>query len=249
MRTLKVRKPYMHGADVRRVQRLLKMYGVNPGPIDGVFGPRTGSACAVAKRRLGYQLKNANPTCGDQLVAYLSGKKRRTTAMLARAAARLATQKENERKRKLRARVLAAARADIGHVEGANNDIKYNRWWCAGKNDGGAYCVRAGSYWLKKAGSTIIDPKKGRFENTDYLLGKAKAGAYGMSLTDDPKPGDGFVIDFDGHADHDHYGVVESVNESTVNTIEANATLSNGKQGVGRHVRSRHNCWFIRFTR
>ena len=249
MRYLYVRAPMMKGDDVRRVQRALRDKGFKPGPVDGEFGPRTGTACAVAKRKLGYRKADCQPTAGAALLGYLTGTKKRTPAMVARAKARAAVDRETARRRGLRLGALVAAKADIPLYEGPNNDIKYNRWWGDGHNDGGAYCVRTVSYWYAKAKSLVISPSAGRFQNTDYLLDCAKAGKYGLRLVSEPAPGDAFVIDWEGHTDPDHAGIVEHAHESTVDTIEGNATLPNGRQGVGRHNRPRRQCWFIRFTK
>jgi len=43
-RMLRYKTPFMRGEDVRELQRLLAKAGHNPGPIDGIFGPRTLSA-------------------------------------------------------------------------------------------------------------------------------------------------------------------------------------------------------------
>jgi hypothetical protein len=248
MQLLYVTHPLMHGLSVKKVQNLLHLNGFQPGPTDGQFGPRTATACTVAKRKLGYRLADCQPTAGDALVGYLAGTKKRTPAMQARAAKRAALARERASKVTMRQKALGFAKADIGIVEGSNNAVKYNAWWCGGRNDGEPYCVRAGAYWYKKAGSKTIDPRAGRYQGTDYLLEQAKHGKGGVQLVNDPKPGDWFVIDFDGRTDPDHLGVVEKMVGEWVHSIEANATLFNGQQGVGRHSRYRGNCWFIRVT-
>lgn len=43
--------PFMRGETVRRIQEALKAAGVDPGTIDGIFGPKTGAAV------LGFQLE------------------------------------------------------------------------------------------------------------------------------------------------------------------------------------------------
>ena len=247
MKTLTVTHPHTRGDHVARLQRLLKQAGANPGPIDGEFGPRTAAACVTAKRKLGYRLADCRPIAGEALIGYLTGTRRRSAAMVARAAKRALLARERASRSRLRLRALELARADLGTHEGPNNLVKYNTWWTGGRNDGGAYCVRAGSYWYANAGSTAIDRRAGRFENTDYLLARAQAGEFGLRIVDEPRPGDGFVIDWEGHTNPDHFGLVESVDGSSVETIEANATLADGRQGVGRHTRPRGQCWFVRF--
>jgi len=145
----------------------------------------------------------------------------------------------------LRKRALGYAKADVGTLEAPNNAIKYNSWWTGGGNDGGAYCVRAASYWYFKAGSVAV-ARGSRWENTDVLLADAKAGRNGVHLTADPDPGAVFVIDFDGHSDPDHCGIfVKDLGSGRFQSVEANALLANGKQGVGYHTRAFRNCWHM----
>ncbi|HCJ10503.1 MAG TPA: hypothetical protein DHW14_05000 [Clostridiales bacterium] len=50
-RTLSVTTPYMRGDDVLAVQRALRERGIDPGPLDGVYGPLTARAVAVFQTR------------------------------------------------------------------------------------------------------------------------------------------------------------------------------------------------------
>ncbi|MGE5391561.1 MAG: peptidoglycan-binding protein [Deltaproteobacteria bacterium] len=43
-RTLKLTSPYMRGEDIRTVQTILSARGFDPGPVDGIYGPRTSAA-------------------------------------------------------------------------------------------------------------------------------------------------------------------------------------------------------------
>jgi hypothetical protein len=246
LRTLYVRNPHLKGPRVAEVQRLLKHAGHDPGPIDGDFGPHTAQACKDAKKfTYGYTVVGCQPTCGDLLLAYLKGTLRPTVVMRARAALR----RRQRAQKPMHLKALAFARADVGIVETQVNIIKYNDWWTNGHNDHQPYCVRAGSYWYAKAGSKSIDRAAGRFQGTDYMLACAKQDTCGVTTTNSPVPGDLFVIDFDGHTDPDHCGMVEEMKSDGVHSIEANATLPSGAQGVGRHVRPRGNVWFIRLVK
>ena len=218
--------------------------------VDGEFGPLTASAVQQAKYWLGYQKGDILPVAGDPLMDYLTARRDPTAAMKQRRKARLAAVP----KPTLRQKAADAARADEGLLEGPDNAIKYNDWWADGTigdhdTDGGAYCVRAGSYWYFKAGSTAV--KRGlRWENTDALLEDAKRGRNGVHLTSDPQEGDGFVIDWSGRSDPDHFGLyIRDRGAGEFTSIEANATLANGRQGVGFHVRAARQCWFIVFER
>ena len=109
--------------------------------------------------------------------------------------------------------------------------------------------MRAGSYWYAKAGSKAV-VRGSRWQGCDAILADAKAGHNGVHLTNDPDPGNGFVIDFSGHSLPDHLGVyVGCAAGGNFKSLEANATLASGKQGVGYHVRAEWQCWFIVFER
>jgi len=242
---LYVRSPHMKGTRVKHIQILLKKAGYSPGPVDGDFGPHTGQACKdIKKFKYGYPIADCEPSCGDKLKAYLEGKKHPTPIMRARAALR----RRKARQKPMHLKALARARADLGIVENQPNIIKYNTWWCGGGNDHAPYCVRAGSYWYAPY-SKSIDRSAGRWQGTDYLLQCAKQDKYGVTTTNSPRPGDLFVIDFNGHTDPDHCGMVEEMKADGVHSIEANATLHGSTQGVGRHVRPRGNVWFVRVTK
>lgn len=52
-RDLKLENPYMHGEDVRTLQRALKEQGFDPGQLDGVFGKKTERAVKRFQRSVG----------------------------------------------------------------------------------------------------------------------------------------------------------------------------------------------------
>jgi hypothetical protein len=85
----------MHGDDVKKLQRALLAAGLLPkrkGTVDGVYGPQTAAACEKAKYRLGYPTRKIHPgheIAGDELMSYLTGKKRLPAAYRARRAIRL----------------------------------------------------------------------------------------------------------------------------------------------------------------
>lgn len=240
------------GRQVRELQRLLnrnRYYKPRPRlVVDGVYGPRTASCVQAAKRRLGYEPDECLPVAGRRFLDYLSGATPLTAEMRKRRRLRLARLAELARLRSLRVKALALARDDIGTVEGPGNAVKYNKWWCGGSNDGGAYCVRACSFWYAGAGSSAV-VRGSRWQNTDAMLADAASHRNGLRLVHQPLPGDVMLIDFDGHTDPDHAGLVERVRGGVVDTVEANATLADGRQGVGRHTRAVRNCWFVRVER
>lgn len=242
------------GDAVEELQRLL-----NESPfrssrrrlaVDGEFGPLTASACQQAKYWAGYRREDLKPYAGLRILALLSGKQLPTAEMHARIEARTRKAVAARAARTLRLRALELARRDLGLHEGANNNVKFNAWWTGGTQDGAPYCVRAGAYWYAKAGSEVVDPRAGRYEGTDLLLVDAKAGRHDLHLTSDPEPGHGFVIDFDGRSDPDHFGLyVADLGGGLFRSLEANALLPDGSQGVGYHERAYRNCWFVVFER
>jgi hypothetical protein len=206
-----------------------------------------------AKYALGYAKDDIRPVAGEPLLGYLTGERKLPPELAARRKARLA---KVTGEGALRLKALAIARHDVGRLEGPANAIKYNDWWADGTvgdhdNDGGAYCVRAGAYWYHKAGSTAV-VRGSRWENTDAFLTDAAAGRNGLHLTSDPRPGNGGVIDWSGRSDPDHWFMFvswEGGSRARFATLEANATLANGRQGVGYHTREARQSWFVVFER
>jgi len=241
------------GPRVEAMQRLLNHNSYRKPrkllEVDGIFGPLTASAVQGTKYWLGYPDGEVTPVAGDKFMAFITAEEPLPGEYRERREARLQKVRDNVGKQvdadKLRVRALGYAKVDVGLYEAPNNAIKYNSWWTGGGNDGGAYCVRAGSYWYAKAGSKAV-VRGSRYENTDAMLADAAAGRNGLHLTDDPDPGNGFVIDFDGHSDPDHFGLfVSDQGGGQFRSLEANATLSSGRQGVGYHTREYRHCWFI----
>jgi hypothetical protein len=240
-----------HGDRVRTLQRRLNSKRFRTLQrkltVDGQMGALTCAAVHNVKRYMGYDPDNLLPVAGQLFWDLLAGNKALTARMRTRRAALLAKDAAEAKKTPLRVKILAAAKADVGVIEKQPNIIKFNEWW-NGQADHEPYCVRAGSYWAAKAGCPHVDRAKGRWQGTDVLLEDAKAGRNGVHLTSDPAPGNGFVIDFDGHSDPDHFGIyVEDVGDGSFKSDEANAKLADGRQGVGYHTRQYRNCWFIVF--
>jgi hypothetical protein len=240
MKTLK------RGSRGRRVVILQEALKANPyghfacGAVDGAFGARTAAAVHEAKWWLGYRRGRCTTSAGHVLLAILQGRRHLTAPQ----AIRRRVRQRRADQQPLRLKALERARKDVGLVEGPDNDIVYTRWWGWRM----PYCVVALTYWYAQVGSKTAAKLKGTLEgcNTDYLLRAAFAGKHGLRVVSSPRPGDVGVIDWDGHIDPDHALMVVDVHADLVRTLEANATLDSGKQGVGYHTRPRRNCWFIR---
>lgn len=80
MRTLEVTEPPEHGADVGELQRLLGL------PASGSYD--TGTANAVYRKKLALGYLTPDHVAGSLFMAYLTGAKKPTPAMIARAAGR-----------------------------------------------------------------------------------------------------------------------------------------------------------------
>jgi hypothetical protein len=82
VRTLTPTHPPEHGPYVEEMQRALTAFGF-PVQVDGVWGVQSGTAAYRAKVTLGYA--KPDHTAGDLLLAYLTGRKKPTAAMVKRA--------------------------------------------------------------------------------------------------------------------------------------------------------------------
>jgi hypothetical protein len=245
------------GREVKELQRLLNANSYRDPKrkldVDGAFGPLTAASVQGTKFWMGYEKADIEPVAAEFFMSLIREEQALPGAYRERRKARLQQVVDNAGKPgdadKLRLRAVAYAKADVGLYEAPNNAIKYNSWWTGGNNDGGAYCVRAASYWYAKAGSLAV-ARGSRWENTDAMLADAQAGRNGLHLTSEPQPGCVFVIDFDGHSNPDHCGVfVRDAGSGQFRSVEANALLPSGRQGVGYHVRAYMLCWFIEVER
>lgn len=63
-RDLYLRKPYLQGVDVLELQLRLKELGFDPGPCDGIYGPRT--AAAVSSYQKAFRANRQSPVRGDR---------------------------------------------------------------------------------------------------------------------------------------------------------------------------------------
>ena len=248
MRLLEIRKPLMTGSDVKHLQRLLRAAGMKPGPLDGVFGPRTAAACSHYKWRIGYAGGNCHPVAGGLLIEFLASKRQPTVGMRLRAAARRRKERQEHqaqsKRRQMRLRALAIIKGEIGTTEQPNhsNVIKYTRWWGWGAV---AYCVIGIAWAWIQAGSRAFE-RGSRWANTDAMLADAKAGRNGLHLLDEPLPGSPGVIDFDGHSDPDHAITCIRIEGAEVVTGEFNTTKDGTSvEGVWEKKRALRNTWWF----
>jgi Putative peptidoglycan binding domain/CHAP domain len=217
-RTLSLTSPNMSGEDVEYAQRLLKRNGYYTAKVDGEFGPLTAQACQRAKYWLGY----AKPlqTFGTDLEKLLLGRTRPSPA----ARQRITRRKREARATPLREKALAHMERFVGLAEeplGSNHVPEINTWW--GRGDG-AWCARTVSKAYIMAGSRAFS--RGRnYQYVPTVVGMARAGRGGLTLTLEPKPGDLVCFDWDGSnfaTDKNHIGMFKSGSKGRFTTIEGN---------------------------
>lgn len=235
-RMLVLTSPHMEGDDVTYAQRLLRRRGgYYKGKADGEFGPLTGQACYRAKYWLGY----AKPvqTFGTDLEKLLLGRTQPSPA----AKQRIARRKKRGEK-PLGQNALAQMEKFVGLKEdplGSNRVPEINGWWGPGNV---AWCARCVSKAYVSAGSKAF--VRGRnYEYVPTLVGDARAGRNGLTVTLDPKPGDLVCYDWDGsnfRTGKNHVGMFKSGTKQRFKTIEGNVDSRCGYQdrtsGSAKHV-------------
>jgi len=217
-RTLSLTTPHTTGDDVKYAQNLLKRAGYYKAASGGEFGPLTAQACYRAKYWLGYA--KPDQTFGTSLEKYLLGRIPPTPEMQAR----IARRKQLARGKPLREKALTQMQKFVGLVEqppGSNHVPDINGWW--GQGDA-AWCARTVSKAYILAGSKAF--ARGRnYQYVPTLVGDARAGRNGLTVTLDPQPGD--LVCFDWHGNHfsnddNHVGMFSSGTKSSFKTIEGN---------------------------
>ncbi len=204
------------GADVEKLQRELTRHGFDPNGIDGSFGPGTRAAVVKFQRAKGLE---ADGVVGAGTWRALSG------AVVAPPPPPSGGD--------LRARVLEAARAEIGTTESGTNRgeaLKYPQHFGRGAE---AWCADFVSYVSQQSGGDMNDPYCPSVVNELKASGSWK----GKS---NPQPGDLVLFDWDGDRQADHIGIVEKVNgDGSISTIEGNTeNPQTGREGVWRRTRS-----------
>jgi peptidoglycan hydrolase-like protein with peptidoglycan-binding domain len=217
-RTLGLTSPHMKGNDVTYAQRLLRKHGYYKGKAEGEFGPLTAQACQRAKYWLGY----AKPvqTFGTDLEKLLLGRTQPSPA----AKQRIARRKKKAQTKPLGQTALAQMEKFVGLTEdppGSNRVPEINRWWGGGDV---AWCARTVSKAYVSAGSKAF--VRGRnYQYVPTLVGDARAGRNGLTVTLDPKPGDLVCFDWDGsnfRTGDNHVGMFKAGTRQRFKTIEGN---------------------------
>lgn len=130
-------------------------------------------------------------------------------------------------------KMLELARGELGTVETAPGEVKYNTAYYNRKVSGKKYAWCAVFIWwlFRQAGISKLyfDGKKTAYVPALYDWGRKK-----KLLVDAPQPGDLVIFDFTGKGRAQHVGLCESVGQTTVTTIDGNT-------GGGKVLRQNRN--------
>ena len=241
MRTLTLTTPQTRGPAVDRAQRILTNRGYFVGKVDGVFGEITGRACTDAKYALGYATKNIKPSYGNDLEAFLTGKKP-TPAMRIRASQR-------KKKTSIGEAALKVAREYVGVKENpaGSNRVVFSEWY----GITGPWCAMFVTYCMVKAGSKTFERAR-RYAYCPYILSDAKQNR-GMSVVsaDDAESGDVVLYSWKQNGVADHVGIVVTPPRGGVSfvAIEGNTAIGADSDGGEVMVRQRQVRDVIAFVR
>lgn len=243
MRVLTITSPMMRGADVRIAQQTLQKAGYWVGEIDGVFGEITGRAAEQAKYDLGYKLKNVLPTYGNQLHAFLTGRKP-TLLMRRRAKAR-------KNKKNMGREAARIAQSFVGVKENPpySNKVLFSDWY----GMIGPWCAMFVTYCFVKAGSKAFERGR-RWAYCPFMLNDARAGR-GLTVIPANKATQGDIVLFSWRQNGvaDHVGIVLTPVDKNGNfqSCEGNTAGAGGSQDNGGSVlvRPRNTRSVIAFVR
>ncbi|MBX7100388.1 MAG: peptidoglycan-binding protein [Myxococcaceae bacterium] len=217
------------GPAVATLQRALAAAGVDPGPIDGDFGPMTASAVRRFQSAQGLAVDGiAGPQTWRALGGGSSLSRQSMPAPVALSVPTAPPANDAER----RQRVLAIAQGEVGTREATgNNDgavLKYPESFGRGSE---AYCADFVSWVMNQSGGNLNQA------NCDAL--KADLVSRGQwKGKNAPQPGDIVLFSWNQDGGCDHVGLVKSVNANgTITTIEGNTDAGDG-QGVWERTRT-----------
>jgi len=145
---------------------------------------------------------------------------------------------------------LAEARGHVGTSEypPGSNRTEYGEWYGM---DGNPWCAMFVTYCDQKGARPTDSFKRGsRYAYVPYLLSDARSGAYGLSVTNEPRPGDLVIYDWESNGEPDHIGIYEGgAGGNQFTAIEGNTSIDNNSNGgqVMRRTRSKGSgVYFVR---
>ena len=231
---LHVTSPLMRGPEVLEVQQQLAAIGLEPGPLDGSYGPTTAAA-----------VKAFQSSEGLEVDGFVGPK---TRAALSAAAARAAAGGGGSTRpsSSIGKEALIEAQKHIGVKEKppGTNKTAFGAWYGL---DGVAWCNIFVSYCFQVGGGyTICDGFKGAGakpgKGCAYVpTTEAWLRATGLWVgRTEPQPGDIAIFNWDGGAP-DHIGIVEeNLGGGQFTTIEGNTAIGNDSNGGEVMRRQRH---------
>lgn len=232
MKSYHLTSPPMRGNEVKTAQNRLR--GVNvfkenyrPDTIDGIFGETTAGACYRAKWALGYAPKDLDRTYGSVLDNFLTGKTKLPDANRRRRAQR----KKAAAAVPIGVKALRKAITQLGVKESpsGSNRVMYATWY----GIIGPWCAMFATWSYDGVGSKAF-AKGSRYSYVPAIVSAARLGGRGLSITNDPKPGDLVCYDWNRDRLADHVGLFEKwINRGagTFSAIEGNTSSSNNSNG------------------
>lgn len=258
MKILGLTTPITRGPAVEHAQRSMKAPDVigfthkeigefYNGPIDGKFDQDTANAARRAHLFLGFPLSEVKERYGENLDAYLNGKRKLSTIMKLRRRRRLkqaAQRKKDRRNIKVRALEIALKERGTHEYPTGSNRVKYSEWY----GIIGPWCAMFFTWCEVQAAEQLhvkTDWKRGSF--AAYCPAIVEAAAHhqhGLSFTSDPEPGDAVLYDWPGvsKGTADHVGrFVKWVNRSTgtFEAVEGNTSETSQDNGGEVMLRTR----------
>lgn len=227
----------MVGSAVRLCQTLLKKVGLEPGPVDGIFGPATHRAVVQFQEKRGLEVDGIvgphtwaafRERSGEELdeskygtPSHDSGgdKHAKPDQKPAKAPGDKPSNKPSAAPKdqaQLRQEILRVAESQLGTLEKGENRggaTKYQKAFGRGPEP---WCADFVSWVYSQAGKATNNPYCPTFVQQLKKQGRWKG-------IHNPEPGDLVFFDWDGDKQADHVGIVKHVNgDGTITTIEGN---------------------------
>jgi hypothetical protein len=151
----------------------------------------------------------------------------------------------NDGRGTVRDRALERACEELGVKESPpeSNNVLYTDWY----GMVGPWCAMFVTWCFERAADDLNTDSPafiqgGRYAYVPYLIADARAAKYGLSVTDDPIPGDLVCYDWGWDGEYDHVGIFECwQNGAVFDAIEGNTSTSDNSNGgqVMRRMRDR----------